>query len=79
MIALLGYEDGSSPYNPFIWLLYDYSGQDFLNGKRKRIELPIDRQTEGITFRDSDTIYFTCEEENNEDAFVWSFDVAKWR
>jgi len=78
-IALLGYNEDDVQFNPFIWLLYDYPGNDFLGGKRKRIELPIKEQTEGITFRNSDTIYFTCEAGIGEDAFVWSFDVAKWK
>ncbi len=79
MIALLGYTRDDGQYNPFIWLLYDYPDMDFLNGKRKRIELPIKEQTEGLTFKDSETLYFTCEEEMGEDAFLWSFDVGKWR
>ena len=77
-ICLLGYNEDGATYHPFIWILYDFPGTDFLAGKRKRIELDMEKQTEAICFKDNGTVYFTSEEENGEKAFVYSFDVEKW-
>ena len=61
-VALLGYtEDGFN----FMWLLFDYPGNEFFSGNKRRIELGsglTNSQTEGIAFRDNFVGYISAEQ-----------------
>lgn len=59
LIALCGY---SSILQPFVYLLYDYSGRDFFSGNKRKIpiELPF-HQVEGITTSNGFTYYISNE------------------
>ncbi len=58
-VALIGYLD----YESFMWLFWDFEGDDFFGGKKKRINLTemIFVQTEAITFATEDDLYFSSE------------------
>ena len=58
-VALIGYID----YESFMWLFWDFEGDDFFGGKKKRINLTemIFVQTEAITFTTEDDLFFSSE------------------
>lgn len=61
-VALIGYHKGHK--YPFILFFTGFSGDDFLSGKHKRIDLADkewDWQLEGITYGADDMLYFSCE------------------
>ena len=50
LISICGY---SSTLQPFIWLLYDYSGNNFFKGNKRKLNLPLPyTQIEAITTND---------------------------
>jgi hypothetical protein len=61
-VWLLGYQ--KKHLYPFIWKLTDFKGENVFNGKQQYFQLtnqPIDWQTEGITFKNAEQIYISCE------------------
>ena len=59
LIALCGY---SNLLQPFIFLLYDFSVNDFTNGNKRKIDLALPfHQVEGITTNDGLTFYCSNE------------------
>jgi hypothetical protein len=58
-VALIGYID----YESFMWLFWDFEGDDFFGGKKIRVNLTemIFVQTEAITFTTEDDLFFSCE------------------
>lgn len=58
-VALIGYKD----FQPFMWLFWDFKGNDFLGGKKLRVDFPelIFVQTEGIAYLDEDKIVYSFE------------------
>jgi hypothetical protein len=59
-VALIGYID----FVPFMWLLWDFEGDDFFGGKKLRVNFPemVFVQTEGIVFTSNNELLFSCEE-----------------
>ena len=49
-ITLVGYVNQT--YVPFIWLLFDYDGNNYLNGNKRRIDMPniLASQTEAVCY-----------------------------
>ena len=79
VIALLGYEDNGTTFKPFIWLFYEFEGNDFFNGKKKKLELNFDGQMEAITFGKNDNLYFSLESESgNEVQFVYHIKIEEF-
>jgi hypothetical protein len=64
-IVLLGYKNnGSNFYTSFVYLLFDYTQNQFFSGNKRRIELGnmlTLSQTEGITFESSTSGYISAE------------------
>lgn len=58
-VALIGYKD----FQPFMWLFWDFGGNDFFGGEKLRVDFPdlIFVQTEGIAFLDDDKIVYSAE------------------
>lgn len=58
-VALIGYKD----FQPFMWLFWDFKGNDFFGGKKLRVDFPelIFVQTEGIAYLDDDKIVYSFE------------------
>ncbi len=59
-LVLIGYRD----YVSFMWLFSDFTGPQFFDGTRLRIDFPelVFVQTEGICFTSSDNVVFSCED-----------------
>ena len=59
LIVLCGY---STLLQPFLYLLYDFTGMDFTTGNKRKLSLGLPfHQIEGITTRDGLTYYLTNE------------------
>lgn len=61
-LLLLGYQ--KKHHFPFVWKITDFAGADFFSGHAEYdllTKYPLDWQTEGIAFKDSATIFVTCE------------------
>ncbi len=78
-LCLLGYNKDGSDFLPFVWIFYDYTGTDFFNGTSKRINLPIQAQTEGICFKGNGEYIISSENEGNTEASIYLFDADKWK
>ena len=61
-VVLCGYKKGASLYQPFVYLLYDYSGNNFFSGNKRRILInPLLYQTEGIATIDGRRFFISNE------------------
>lgn len=61
-VALVGYQKGHQ--QPFIWLLSGFTGNNFFSGQQQQYVLTNDDkdwQVEGITYKDNNKLFFTCE------------------
>jgi hypothetical protein len=83
-VALLGYNKDGFP-DVFLWLLWDFTGDKFFSGNKRRIELgtPLTLgQSEGIGFRDNCHGYITNEAFNyssiHVNQAVHTFDICPW-
>jgi len=58
-VALIGYVD----FMPFVWLFWDFEGDDFFGGKKIKIDFPdlAFVQTEAITFTTENELFISCE------------------
>jgi len=58
-IVLTGYTDPNDifPNSRFMYLLYDFSGNNFFSGNKRKIELNGLRKLESVTFRNNEFIY----------------------
>lgn len=59
MLSLLGYKD----FVPFVWIFWEFEGNNFFDGKMRRINLESihGAQTEGICYNDKGDILISCE------------------
>ena len=64
VIALLGYENSTTIYQPFLWLFYDFDDAIF-DGKNIRLEIQLEEQLEAISFQQDKKIFFAGEDETN--------------
>lgn len=80
VLALLGYnfrDDGG--FDPFIWLFYDFAGNDFFGGKKVRLEISSTNQFEAICFKDYSTLILSHESENSlENAILFTTDIEQY-
>ncbi|MBL6962789.1 MAG: T9SS type A sorting domain-containing protein [Bacteroidetes bacterium] len=59
-LALLGYQN----YVPFFWLMFDFHGNDFFSGNKRRFDFPftqIGTQAEALIFHPDNGIYISSE------------------
>lgn len=75
LLALVGYTNKT--WQPFIWLFYDFEGEDFLSGFSKRFDLPnlTTVQTEGIVFVSPYQLMISAESTKTFTARMFEFDV----
>ncbi len=78
VVCLLGYNVSGMEYKPFLWFFYDFPGSSFSEGKRMRIDLELNRQTEAVCFAGNQRWYFTSERETGGAAYVYVLDAAGW-
>jgi len=50
VIALLGYHQNDGEFEPFIWLLHEFSDGKIFDGKSKKLDLTFNAQFEAIFF-----------------------------
>jgi Secretion system C-terminal sorting domain len=82
-IVLLGYTEFG--FN-FMWLLFDFEGDDFFSGNKRKISLGTamtNSQTEGITFRENGYGYIVSEKFKVNEQFtlpqkLLSFSISQW-
>ena len=65
-LLLLGYKNnGANFYSSFIWMFWDYNGNDFFSGNKRRIEIGTMLtlgQTEGIALKGSSSGFVSSEQ-----------------
>ncbi|RLD38464.1 MAG: hypothetical protein DRI74_03810 [Bacteroidetes bacterium] len=59
-LSLLGYKD----FMPFIWVFWDFQGQDFFGGEKRRFNMESihGAQTEGVCFNGKGDVLISCEQ-----------------
>jgi hypothetical protein len=82
LVVLLGYRFNSSllgeSFDPFVWLLSDYTAADFFSGQALRVDLPFRLQTEGICHFGNGQLLISHEVEGGGTARLYRFDSKKW-
>ena len=61
-LYLLGYNPGDG-FDPFVWTVSDWEGDNFLSGQMNRVNITNRRQTEGIVMANDSTLYISAEHE----------------
>ncbi|MEX0719207.1 MAG: hypothetical protein WD059_00980 [Balneolaceae bacterium] len=72
-LLLLGYQDDHQ--FPFLWKFLDFSGNNFFSGNSSSVKIstsPLDWQTEGMTFKDENEIFISCETTGDVKASLYS-------
>ena len=77
-ICLFGYNEADDEHQPFVWLLYDFSDFEFLDGKTKRIDFDLKLQMEAGCYKEDDAIYFTSEAEGGGVGKVYEVWLEDW-
>ena len=62
-LVLVGYNRVLGGFQGFIWIFWDFEGNDFFKGKYKRHDFPYLMQTEAVLFVDDEHVVVTNEEE----------------
>ncbi|MEO8583911.1 MAG: hypothetical protein ABI415_08960, partial [Flavitalea sp.] len=78
-IVLLGYT--TNLMNSFMWLLYDYTGENFFSGNKRRFELGSTftyGQTEGIALTSNGDGYVSNEQLGPIDQSIYSFSIQSF-
>ncbi len=79
-VILTGYMRVRKEYLPFLWLLFDFEGHDFLKGNKRRIEL-IDTkasQIEGVTYITGRDVVLSAEAGTSVKAMAYRLNTAIW-
>lgn len=81
ILALLGYNvyyENGFHFTPFLYLLYDFEGVDFLSGKQEKIVFDVDLQMEGVASQGDGVFILSTEAESGGDAHLYTFDVKPY-
>jgi len=78
-LCLLGYNKSGTTFDSFVWIFYDFTDNDFFNGKSKRIDLPIKSQVEAIASKGDGTFLISSENESSGSASLYLFNAEKWK
>lgn len=83
-IVMLGYNI-SGNFGCFLWVLWDFQGDQFFSGNKRRIDIGYPLQLgkpEGIGFFDNHSGYIGSEELNYGPLYLppslWAFDIGQW-
>ncbi len=64
-LILLGYQPiPKKGFDPFVWKISKWSGDDLLSGEKRRYDFSIRRQMEGVMYLDDRTLAISAEDEN---------------
>ena len=77
-VTLIGYKN--QIWIPFVWLLFDYDGDNFFSGNKRRIDLPyiISSQTEGICYYDEKKTFISAEKTQTTPQRVYKLNTGIW-
>lgn len=82
IVVLLGYnvyqKMGKYRDKPFVWLLHDFPGNSFFEGRSVRINLAEERQTEGVCFGREGQLIISSEGEGKASGGLYSLNYRKW-
>jgi len=75
-VILCGYKN----YNPFIWLLFDFQGNGFFSGNKRRIEFSgmLGTQTEGTSYTFGRNVYISSEKTTVIPARLFRLNTSPW-
>lgn len=75
-IVLIGYKN----YNPFMWLLYDFTDDDFFGGNKRRIDFSgmLGIQTEGICYTFGRNVFVSSEKTAINPAKLFKINTHQW-
>ncbi len=80
VVVLLGYN--TATIETFLWLLFDFQGNDFFTGNKRRVSLGsavLNGQVEGLAFRDATSGYICSEDLTSfVSGKLLTFDIAQW-
>lgn len=77
VLVLLGYNNYTLGHAPFIWCFWDFTGNDFFEGKSKRFNLDFSEQAEGITFTQPGVVLISTEKEAGNGGHIWQLDLKQ--
>jgi len=77
-IVLTGYV--MKVWTPFVWILFDYDGDDFFSGNKRRIDFLnlTTVQTEGVCYTTGKNLMISAEQTSTFSARVFRFSTARW-
>lgn len=75
-IVLIGYKN----YNPFMWLLFDFKGNDFFGGNKRRVDFPgmLGIQAEGICYTFNRNVFISAEKTAIGPARLFKLNTTPW-
>lgn len=81
IVGLIGYEsyyDNGFHFTPFLYLLYDFEGTDFLSGKQLKLPFDEDLQMEGIASQGDGVFILSTEARGGQAAHLYEFDTKPY-
>ncbi len=77
-LILVGYKNKS--WIPFLWIISDFDGHDFMRTNKRRINMPkiITTQTEGITYTHGKNVMITSEATKIGKQSLYTLNTGKW-
>lgn len=77
-VVLIGYFQNL--YTPFVWVLFDFQGNNFFSGNKRRIDFPnlSTIQTEGICYLRGKNLMISAEKSPTFSARIFSFNTSTW-
>jgi hypothetical protein len=77
-LVFVGYTNGD--WMPFLWVMFDFEGEDFFGGNKRRIDMATvtATQTEGICFSHGKHGVISSEDNPLFNTTMYSFTTSKW-
>jgi len=80
-IVLTGYTNNPPTYYPaFMWLLFDFGGESFFGGHKRKITFPLlfGVQVEGVAFYNNSVLYLSCEQNAATVSKIYKTNPTLW-
>lgn len=77
-LILVGYTNNS--WIPFLWIIFDFEGEDFYSGNKRRIDMPMvtATQTEGICYAKGKNGIISSENNPLFNQTMYNFTTSQW-